>query len=114
VAPYQVHIVALRDVDEEANQIYRELEAVGLEVLLDDRNETPGVKFNDADLIGIPIRITVGQRSLKEGKVEVKLRKAADQATIELDALSEKVLEMIQQLESEIAELVTEVPFKVD
>jgi prolyl-tRNA synthetase len=114
VAPYQVHIVALRDVDQEANKIYHDLQSAGLDVLLDDRDESPGVKFNDADLIGIPIRITVGQRSLKEGRVEVKLRKEADRETIELVALTEKVLEMKQQLESEIAELIIDVQFKVD
>ncbi len=52
VAPYHVHLIALKGVADEADEIYNSLQAAGLEVLYDDRNETPGVKFNDADLIG--------------------------------------------------------------
>lgn len=74
VAPYQVHLVSLVKDTEIADQIYDELTKKGIEVLYDDRKETAGVKFADADLIGIPIRITLGNRSLKEGKVEVRLR----------------------------------------
>jgi prolyl-tRNA synthetase len=58
----------------EAERIYRELSEAGVDVLLDDRDARPGVKFKDADLLGIPLRIVVGDRGLKEGNVEIKLR----------------------------------------
>ncbi|MCR4712103.1 MAG: proline--tRNA ligase [Clostridia bacterium] len=78
VAPYHVIITLVKPQDEAqatvAEQIYQELTARGVDVLLDDRNERPGVKFNDADLLGMPIRITVGKRAA-EGVVEYKLRR---------------------------------------
>jgi prolyl-tRNA synthetase len=60
-----------------AERIGAELGAAGLDVLIDDRDERPGVKFKDADLIGIPIRLTIGEKALAEGAVEFKLRKDA-------------------------------------
>lgn len=81
VAPYHVIITLLKPEDEAqgelAEKIYNELTAAGVEVLLDDRNERPGVKFKDADLLGIPVRITVGKRA-SEGIVEYKLRRDDD------------------------------------
>ena len=78
VAPYQVVVVPVNYANDEqrelAEAIYKELAALGIEVLLDDRSERPGVKFKDADLIGIPVRITVGKKA-GEGIVEYKLRK---------------------------------------
>jgi prolyl-tRNA synthetase len=78
IAPYQVHICGLfmdnPTVAEAANNLYQEMEAQGLEVLFDDRVESPGVKFNDADLIGIPLRVTVSPRTLEGGNVEFKRR----------------------------------------
>jgi prolyl-tRNA synthetase len=58
-----------------ANKLAAELSAAGLDVLIDDRDERPGVKFKDADLIGIPVRLTMGDKALAEGAVEFKLRK---------------------------------------
>jgi prolyl-tRNA synthetase len=81
VAPYHVHLVTLaRDgaVVDAAASLYEALEAAGVEVLWDDRDERPGVKFKDADLIGIPIRVTVGSKGLASGAVELKLRTEAD------------------------------------
>ena len=83
VAPFDVHIVALNntksaDVQTVSNQLHRDLQAAGLAVLFDDRDERPGVKFADADLIGIPNRITVGNRGLKEGIVECRRRDESD------------------------------------
>jgi len=79
IAPYQVLILPLNVADEAtmrtAEELYGELTAAGLEVLLDDRDERAGFKFKDADLIGIPLRLTIGERSLKEGRVELKLRR---------------------------------------
>ena len=79
IAPYEVHLVALgasRDpaVAADADALYEELRAQGIDVLYDDRDESAGVKFNDADLIGLPFRVTVSSRNLKEGLVEVQPR----------------------------------------
>jgi prolyl-tRNA synthetase len=78
LAPFQVHLLPVNMkesiVQETALQVYRDLCAAGVEVLLDDRDERPGIKFKDADLIGMPVRITMGSRNLSEGIVEVKFR----------------------------------------
>ncbi len=79
IAPFQVELITVNEASEEvraaAHKIHAELTSRGIEVLYDDRDERPGVKFNDADLIGIPLQITVGERGLKEGLVEIKQRK---------------------------------------
>ena len=94
LAPFQVLVVMVNPKDEDvrraSEEIYQELLGVGVEVLLDDRDERPGIKFKDADLIGIPLRVTVGARSLKEGAVELKDRATGAQSmvpTAELAAL---------------------------
>ena len=83
VAPYHVIITEVKPGDEQqdavSQKIYDELTNAGVEVLWDDRDERPGVKFKDADLIGIPVRITVGKRA-GEGVVEYKLRRDADKS----------------------------------
>jgi len=82
LAPFQVVILPVnineKTLRDAAFQLYDELKHAGIEVLLDDRDERPGIKFKDADLIGVPIRITIGSRSLKEGKVEIRQRKSGD------------------------------------
>ncbi|RIK34851.1 MAG: proline--tRNA ligase, partial [Chloroflexi bacterium] len=70
-----------------ADQIYRDLQAAGVEVLYDDRDERAGVKFNDADLIGIPLRLTVGGKGLKAGALELKLRRSGEVRALPLDGL---------------------------
>jgi prolyl-tRNA synthetase len=79
VAPYEVAITVVRADDEQtlaaAERLYANLTAAGVEVLLDDREERPGVKFADAELIGIPYRVTVGPRGVAEGTVEVTTRR---------------------------------------
>jgi len=85
VAPYQVALVPIKydgAAKEAADKLYAELEALGIEVLLDDRNERPGVKFKDADLIGIPLRVVLGDKNLP--KVEVKLRNEKDNRLVDL------------------------------
>lgn len=86
LAPFQVLVVMLNPKDEEVRQageeIYRQLLERNIEVLLDDRDERPGIKFKDADLIGIPLRVTVGARSLKEGTVELKYRSSGEQSMV--------------------------------
>ncbi len=100
IAPYQVHIVALKGGYEAAEQLHADLQAAGVEVLYDDRNESPGVKFNDADLIGIPLRVTVGGRSLKKGGVELKRRAAKDIALVPLNEAVSRVQDEIRALEA--------------
>ncbi|TMA51233.1 MAG: proline--tRNA ligase, partial [Deltaproteobacteria bacterium] len=84
LAPLSVHIVPVNWNDAQTSQaaedLYTKLLAAGVEVLLDDREERPGVKFKDADLLGIPLRVTVGAKSLARGMVELK-RRADTQAT---------------------------------
>lgn len=94
IAPYHVSIVQVDMKNEEngqlAEKIQNELEAMGVEVLLDDRDERVGVKFKDSELLGIPIRITVG-KDAKDGKVEYKLRDAADKELIDISEINEIV-----------------------
>ncbi len=91
VAPFAVHLVVLAkegDVYEQAETLYRRLSETGVEVLYDDRPDlSAGVKFNDADLIGCPLRVTVSSRSLKGGGVEVKWRNATERQIVPVDAL---------------------------
>ena len=92
IAPFHVALLPLQMQDaavrEAAEKLYGELGAAGVEVLLDDRDERAGVKFKDADLIGIPLRIAVGKKGLAEGKIEWKPRGAAQ---VELVPLGEVV-----------------------
>ncbi|MGL6107812.1 proline--tRNA ligase [Romboutsia sp.] len=94
VAPYQVVIVPVNIKKEEhtkaAENIYRELQEMGVEVLLDDRDERVGVKFKDNELIGIPMRITVG-KDITEGKVEFKLRNEAEKELIGLEEIKARI-----------------------
>ena len=100
IAPYQVSIVLISGKDEVAlnyaNKLHDDLEDNGVEVLLDDRDERPGVKFNDMDLIGIPIRITIG-KSLTNGEVEIKLRNKQESINI-------KTTEIIDYVKNKIKE----------
>jgi prolyl-tRNA synthetase len=87
IAPYKVVVTPIKyegEVKTAVDKIYQDLMQAGFDVLLDDRDQRPGVKFNDADLIGIPIRINVGDRGLKEGKVELKQRKAEAAEMVDL------------------------------
>lgn len=79
------------DIDETAESIYRSLWANGIDALLDDRDERPGVKFKDADLIGIPFRITIGKKALAEGKVELRHRRKKETTLVEKSAIVEAV-----------------------
>ncbi len=98
IAPYKVAIVILNIDDSEsfkyAKKLYEKLNDLGVDTILDDRKESVGVKFNDIDLIGIPIRITVG-RKLESGYVELKLRNNEKSTDIKIDVILSKVLEEI-------------------
>ena len=93
VAPAHICVVPLTVGDAEvqpmAEKIAKDLAELGFEVVIDDRDERAGVKFNDADLIGWPVQIVVGKRGLKEGKVEMKLRRTGEKKEVALDALAE-------------------------
>jgi prolyl-tRNA synthetase len=99
IAPYQVTVLSLDpgkdDVHSVAEEIYDELTETGVEVLFDDREERPGVKFNDADLIGIPLRITIGGRGVKEGIAELKMRATGEEKKIPLERVVEAVKELL-------------------
>jgi prolyl-tRNA synthetase len=112
VAPFQVHLVALRGGEETAGRVYAEWQAAGLEVLYDDRDESPGVKFNDADLIGVPVRVTLSERSLREGGVELKLRRGDERAVVALDDILPRLWSELAALEAEIAKTVVEVAYQ--
>jgi prolyl-tRNA synthetase len=116
IAPYQVHLVLLRgknapQAEETANKLYEDLQAAGLEILYDDRDESPGVKFNDADLIGLPVRLTVSERALGQGGVEMKLRREQGKVIVPLDETVTRVRSVIQSLQDEITAKVVPVPY---
>jgi len=98
VAPYQVIIIIVKTSDKtqmkEGERLYSELKKAGADVLLDDRDERPGVKFKDADLIGIPVQITVGRGSA-EGKAEYKLRRGSEKEEITFDEAIKRTVDMI-------------------
>lgn len=100
IAPYQVAIVIINDKEETqvnaANTLYEELTKRGIDVILDNREERPGVKFKDMDLIGIPIRITVGKK-INEGIVEWKLRKEQNSIDVPMEEIIDKVEKMIKE-----------------
>jgi len=88
IAPYEVVIVPVKSEDPEtrtiAERLYDDLRSLAVEVLLDDRDERAGVKFNDADLLGIPWRVTIGPRGLKEGTLELKARRSDEARAVAL------------------------------
>ncbi|MDX1502415.1 MAG: proline--tRNA ligase [Thermoanaerobaculia bacterium] len=99
LAPFEVLVMPLTSRDpevvREAERIYEELRAKGADVLLDDRDERPGVKFNDADLIGVPVRVVIGSRSLAEGKVELSHRRDGEKRPTSTARAVERALEML-------------------
>ena len=108
VAPYQVHLVSLVKDTAIADKIYEDLTKAGIEVLYDDRKDTAGVKFADADLIGVPIRLTLGNRSIKEGKVEVKLRSTGEVTSYAIDDLAAEIKSEIAREQQKIDESIVE------
>ena len=102
IAPFKVCIVQISDKDEKqkevANNLYNTLNSMGIDTLLDDRNERPGVKFNDMDLIGIPLRITVGKK-VEENEVELKKRNCDDIEIVKIENIIDKIKEIIKKEE---------------
>jgi prolyl-tRNA synthetase len=111
VTPYHVYVVALQGGKEVADRLCADLESANVEVLYDDRDERAGVKFNDADLIGIPIRLTVSKRSLEAGGVEVKLRRSPERTIVSQDEILPHVAGKIEALQAEIADKMVTVPY---
>ena len=101
IAPFQCIISALNPKDDAvrgaAEDIYARLLHLGVEVLYDDRDERPGVKFKDADLIGIPLRIVVGAKNLVEGKVELKERRSGDMELLSIEEVVSRVDSIVQE-----------------
>lgn len=113
IAPFHVHIVMLPGGDEVAAQLYADLRRAGIEVLLDDRDERAGVKFKDADLLGMPVRLTVGERALQRGGVEFKRRDLADKVIVPPGEVLDRVQAELSALEAALDAAVVEVPYKV-
>jgi prolyl-tRNA synthetase len=100
IAPYSVVITPIKydgEVKAAADKLYEQLNAAGIDTLLDDRDQRPGVKFNDADLIGFPVRINVGDRGLREGKVELKKRTEGEAQMVALEGVVEAVKAALAQ-----------------
>jgi prolyl-tRNA synthetase len=101
ISPYDVHLIAVNMKDSEqsslAEELYSNLQGAGLEVLMDDRQERPGVKFADSDLIGLPVRVTVGKKAT-EGIVEVKIRKNGEMQEVHKDQLAGTLKYILQEL----------------
>jgi prolyl-tRNA synthetase len=98
IAPFQVHLVAVNPEQlPVAEELYQKLNAANVEVMLDDRDERPGVKFKDADLIGIPLRITIGPKSLAQGEAEIKYRKSGVEERWPLDQVVAKAIAFIEK-----------------
>ncbi len=114
LAPYHVHLIVLPGGEAQgaADRLYTELQAAGIEVLFDDRDERPGVKFMDADLIGLPLRVTIGERSLKKGGAEIKPRARTGSVIVPLGEVIERLRLEIRDWQADIAAKVVEVPFK--
>ena len=102
IAPYEVVVVAVNAKVEEqlayAEEIYEELRAAGIDVLLDDRRERAGVKFNDCDLIGYPVRIAIGPKTIENGSIEVKLRRTGELVNFARDTYLKGVRDMLAAL----------------
>jgi prolyl-tRNA synthetase len=114
VAPYHVHLVLLNDESAVpvAESVYDGLQRDGIEVLFDDRDERAGVKFNDADLIGLPLRLTVSKKSLEKGGVEMKQRAGGDSVIIPLDEVVFTVRAELDKLWDHLRDHVRDVEYK--
>ena len=101
LAPYEVLLVPMKVKDEETMKVveslHDDLEAAGIDVLVDDRDARAGVKFNDADLVGFPLRVVIGPRGLKEGKLEVKWRWDSEAEMIDLEGAAQTLANLIAE-----------------
>jgi prolyl-tRNA synthetase len=106
IAPFEVLVTCVNQDDDEvakaAETIYQQLLNDRIDVLLDDRVMRGGGKFKDADLIGIPVRVTVGKKSLAEGKVEIKLRRESERQQVPVGEAAQKVIDIVESLKKEL------------
>ncbi|HEY3374070.1 MAG TPA: proline--tRNA ligase [Candidatus Aquicultor sp.] len=106
IAPYEVEVVVLNydktDQQELADRIYEQLGESGVEVVIDDRVESAGKKFADADLIGIPVQVVIGARTLKSGNAEVKIRATGERLEYPIENVVENVAALVEQMHKEI------------
>jgi prolyl-tRNA synthetase len=100
LTPFNIHLIALNmkneNVVSSSEKIYNDLKNAGCEVLFDDRDAAAGFKFNDADLLGMPIQIVIGERKIKDNKCEMKIRKTGERFDVELSELVEKVKALLK------------------
>jgi prolyl-tRNA synthetase len=99
IAPFDIHLVTLgkepgEPARDAADKLYEELQAQGLDVLYDDRSSSAGEKFADAELLGVPIRLTLGKRGVEAGEVEVQIRRGREKTTIPLESAAEAAAEL--------------------
>ena len=106
IAPFEVLVTSVNQDDEKvvgvAEDIYRQLLSSGIDVMLDDRDLRGGIKFKDADLIGIPIRITVGKKSVSDGNVEIKLRCESQSTKVSIEKAAHKTVELVNSLKDKL------------
>ncbi len=104
ISPYQVHVVLINNEDAQSQEVLasilnsEELAKRGVDILVDDRPDTAGVKFNDADLIGIPLRVILGPKNLKNGKVEIKLRKTGEASLVDIVQIGQQIIQNLDKL----------------
>ena len=102
IAPYLVHLISLGvdrpEVVDATERLYEDLQTHGIEVVYDDRDESAGVKFNDADLLGMPLRVTVSQRTLKANSIELKARSSAQSQLVPRDDALAHVKSLLDQM----------------
>lgn len=101
LAPFDIHLLPVNhqkfpEVMKTAEKLYTQLTNVGFEVLFDDRNETPGIKFNDADLIGIPLQLIVGPKNLENNKLEIKVRATDERKLVDIDKIIDEIKILLQ------------------
>lgn len=99
LAPFEVHLISINPKNEKVaktcEDVYNELKQKGLDVLYDDRDASPGFKFNDADLLGMPIQVVIGEKKLKENKCEVKIRRTDERFDVDLSEFMNKIKELL-------------------
>ncbi len=95
LAPFSVHLLSL-SMEKEAEEVYNKLSDAGIEVLFDDREKSPGEKFAESDLIGIPYRIVVSEKTLREDSVEVKKRDEEEAALVKINEIVKHVQEIVE------------------
>jgi prolyl-tRNA synthetase len=109
IAPFEVHVlptnVSDQDLKDTAEGLYAALSGRGIETLIDDRDERPGTKFKDADLVGVPFRITVGEKAAKEGKVEIRVRKTGETLKVTRESAADTAAKMVGEAKGNLSRL---------